>query len=109
MGISSSIQVPAPTNWQDFERLMRRLFSEILKDPNTYRHGRQGQKQHGVDVCGQRNCENKNWVGKAPYVKFIKAYELEDQITSSGFEVLEADNYPVTALSRYIVARKIMI
>lgn len=39
-----------PKNWQDFERLCCDLWRSIWKDPNTQMHGRNGQKQYGVDI-----------------------------------------------------------
>lgn len=50
----SSTSFPLPKNWQDFERCCRVLFSCILQDPNTQTNGRSGQRQHGVDVFGNR-------------------------------------------------------
>ena len=45
------------------------------------------------------------WVGKAPYVKFMEIGELEDLVSSEGFEIIETGTYP--SPSRYIVARKV--
>jgi ubiquinone/menaquinone biosynthesis C-methylase UbiE len=42
----------------------------------------------------------------APYVKCLKVAELEDIITSTGFEIMETGFYPPSPPSRYIVARK---
>lgn len=39
---------------------------------------------------------------KAPYVNLIEDKDLEDIISASGFEIVEAGNFP----NRYIVARK---
>ena len=47
------------------------------------------------------------WLGKAPYVKFRHETELEAMITSAGFDLVESAFHPKTALSRYIVARKL--
>ncbi len=44
------------------------------------------------------------WLGKAPFVRFFTQSELEDELRSTGFEIVEAGNFP--AISRYIVARK---
>lgn len=44
------------------------------------------------------------WVGKAPYVKFMEIKKLEDLVSSEGFEIIETGTYPPP--SRYIVARK---
>lgn len=51
----SSLQIPPPSNWQDFESLCCDLWKEIWKDPNTQKNGRQGQPQHGVDIFGRPN------------------------------------------------------
>ncbi len=44
------------------------------------------------------------WLGKAPFVKFMETPELEGHVMEAGFEIIETGNYPAT--SRYIVARK---
>ena len=44
------------------------------------------------------------WLGKAPFVKFMKIPEFERHITDAGFEILESGDHP--APGRYIVARK---
>ena len=46
-------------------------------------------------------------LGKAPYVNFMSAQQWENIIESGGFKIVESGNYPKTAMSRYIVARKI--
>ena len=55
-------QLPAPANWQDFESLCCDLWSRIWDDPNTQKNGRQGQPQHGVDICGRPN-RGERWAG----------------------------------------------
>lgn len=59
----SSISIPKPLNWQDFERNCRVLFECILCDPNTQLHGRTGQPQNGVDIWGRRGGQGTHWVG----------------------------------------------
>jgi len=49
----SKLQIPPPKNWQDFETLCCDLWRRIWKDPNTQKHGRKGQRQHGVDIYGK--------------------------------------------------------
>lgn len=51
----SSISLPKPKNWQDFERATRVLFECVLGDPNVQLNGRSGQSQHGIDVYGHRS------------------------------------------------------
>lgn len=50
----TSVSLPAPKDWQAFERLARLLFEHSLRDPAVQNNGRPGQRQHGVDVYGHR-------------------------------------------------------
>lgn len=45
-------------------------------------------------------------VGCAPFVNYLKVTELEDCITTAGFEIIETGGYPSYSRGRYIVARK---
>ncbi|MCM0236649.1 hypothetical protein J8L13_04365 [Bacteroides fragilis] len=46
-------QIRKPENWQDFEKLCKKLWGEIWDCPDTIqRNGRAGQNQCGVDVYG---------------------------------------------------------
>lgn len=45
-------------------------------------------------------------LGLAPYVQCLKVAELEDIITSAGFEIIETGFYPPSPPGRYIVARR---
>ena len=62
MPLFSGLQIPTPANWQDFETLCCDLWRSIWKDPNTQKNGRQGQPQHGVDICGRPN-QGDSWAG----------------------------------------------
>ena len=46
----NAYQLPAPGDWQDFERLTRDLYSPVWSDTNAAMHGRTGQPQSSVDV-----------------------------------------------------------
>jgi tetratricopeptide (TPR) repeat protein len=59
----SSIALPKPRDWQDFERKMRELIARVLADPNTQMNGRSGQPQNGVDIWGHRNEDRSRLVG----------------------------------------------
>lgn len=46
-------QIKKPENWQDFEKLCKKLWGEIWDCADTIkRNGRNGQKQNGVDIYG---------------------------------------------------------
>ena len=83
----SSIQLPKPDNWQDFEKNIAILFRRVLNDPNTQANGRSGQDQHGVDVYGQR--EGTHWVGvqcKQKLDKAVTEVELRKEVSKAkGF------------------------
>lgn len=49
----SGLEIPAPTDWQAFERLCRDLWAARWDDPNTQLNGRNGQPQCGIDIYGQ--------------------------------------------------------
>lgn len=47
------------------------------------------------------------FVGKAPYVGFLKIADLDHAIEKAGFEIIETGNYPASPPSRFVVARKL--
>ena len=59
----SSISIPKPNNWQDFETKICELFKCILDDPLMQKNGRNGQPQYGVDIYGYIDLENKSIIG----------------------------------------------
>ncbi|WP_041272554.1 tetratricopeptide repeat protein [Desulfitobacterium hafniense] len=80
----SSISLPKPKNWQDFENQMWVLFSCVLNDPNTQKNGRSGQKQNGVDIFGRRN--EHCFVGiqcKEKYDSQVTEQELRSEVNKS--------------------------
>lgn len=52
MPIPATTTLPAPTSWDEFEKLVAELCIREWKTPNVQRFGRQGQAQHGVDIVG---------------------------------------------------------
>jgi hypothetical protein len=90
--------LPLPRNWIDFEDLCCDLWSKIWKDPDTQKHGRQGQPQSGVDVYGQPN-KGDAWAGVQC------KYKEHDALTSQ--EILEEVEKARTfdpPISRFIIA-----
>ncbi|MGK7654135.1 MULTISPECIES: class I SAM-dependent methyltransferase [unclassified Roseovarius] len=47
------------------------------------------------------------WLGKAPFVRFLKTADMDAEIGSSGFRIVETGSYPVRPPSHLIVARKV--
>src|SRR5262245_24679522 len=85
----SSVNIPAPKDWQAFERKIRLLFEHSLNDPHTQNNGRIGQPQHGVDVYGKRGGPGGHYVGvqckgkDASYGGAISKAELEAEVEAS--------------------------
>jgi len=46
-------------------------------------------------------------IGKAPYVRFLKVSELENEFRAAGFEILEAEGIPQGKPNHFVVARKV--
>lgn len=60
MTIAKTIQ--KPRNWQDFERLCKKLFGELWRCPSTIKaNGRSGQAQQGVDIYGVPEGKQQYW------------------------------------------------
>lgn len=97
----SNLQIPPPSNWQDFESLCCDLWRSIWKDSNTQKNGRQGQSQHGVDIYGRPN-QRDSWAGVQ--CKGINNYSdkslTEKEVTS---EVEKAKSFE-PKLSQFIIA-----
>jgi hypothetical protein len=52
-------QIRKPENWQDFEKLCKKLWGEIWSCSDSIkRNGRSGQNQRGVDIYGKPKGEN---------------------------------------------------
>ena len=59
----SSVEIPKPLNWQDFQRCCVPLFRNIIRDPQLQEWGREGQDQQGIDLFGFRDRDPKQPVG----------------------------------------------
>lgn len=83
-------QIRKPENWQDFEKLCKKLWGEIWDCPDTIkRNGRSGQKQCGVDVYGVPKGETHYYgiqcKGKDDYTKStLTEKEIDDEIKKAA-------------------------
>ncbi len=81
----------APENWQDFEKLCKKLWGEIWECPDTIkRNGRNGQKQNGIDVYGQPK-------GEMDYYGI--QCKVKDEYTNSQLTNKEIDEEILKALN----------
>lgn len=51
----SSMNIPVPKGWEEFEDICLSSFKIRWTSPNLSKHGRQGQPQSGVDIYGEDN------------------------------------------------------
>ena len=58
MPSSSTAQLNAPSDWDEFENICADLFALEWNYPEVVRYGRKGQRQTGVDIHGQQNGED---------------------------------------------------
>ena len=59
----AATQIPKPKDEHTFERQCEVLWRRVIKDPNLKIHGRRGQRQHGVDLVGNRDGDPERIVG----------------------------------------------
>ena len=56
-------EIPKPQSWDEFEDIVWDIYSRDWRDPNTERNGRNGQRQHGVDIYGKPSHLNGEYAG----------------------------------------------
>lgn len=54
MNVHAQAEYLPPKTWQQFEELCADTFATDWNDPALLRHGRAGQRQHGVDIVARR-------------------------------------------------------
>jgi hypothetical protein len=78
---SDQLLLPAPRNWQDFQRLVRALFTRVWQDPHAQEYGRPGQNQGGVDIVGVRHS-----TGDREAVQCKAVQQLTEAIIRNDYE-----------------------
>jgi hypothetical protein len=77
------IQWSPPRAWDEFEDMCYQLASAEGPLTGLTKYGRRGQKQHGVDIVGQRISSRTEWVG---YQCKLKTEHLKARLTSAEIE-----------------------
>lgn len=88
-------RLPKPSGWDEFEDICLSSFKLRWGSPNLTRHGRQGQKQQGVDIYGPDNLQRP--IG-------IQCKNTISSITESivDAEILNAEEFNPPLASLYI-------
>ena len=72
---TTSIEIPKPLDWQDFQRKCVVLFQCVVEDPRLQEWGRGGQLQDGIDLLGCRNEDPARPIG-------IQCRRIKSQLTA---------------------------
>lgn len=124
MPTTAIAKYPKPDAWEEFESICIDLLQKLWNDPYIKRHGRQGQKQHGVDISGSpehlsgfvgAQCKNTEEIGikdikdeveetesfEPPLKKFLimvaceRDSELEKKVRILSQQREERGNFPI--------------
>jgi hypothetical protein len=98
MPTPSTAKWPKPRSEDEFEDIVVDFLRIRWKDPNAQRHGRRGQRQHGVDVVGHPTWLKGRTAGGQS--KNTDALTLADVIA----EVAKALSFPGGIAEFYVVA-----
>ena len=95
-------QIAPPTSWETFEDLCWALFQAEWRDQNTQKHGRQGQKQNGVDIVGNNHAQGGGLWGVQCKGK-MQAYGSKLTEKEINTELAKADKFD-PPLCHWIIA-----
>ncbi|WP_116870100.1 hypothetical protein [Vibrio splendidus] len=80
MPTTTTSRLPPPTSWDEFEDVCKSSFSLRWANPNLARHGRQGQKQDGVDIYGVDSLQNFVGIQCKNTISTISQQLIENEI-----------------------------
>jgi hypothetical protein len=92
-------ELPVPKSWDEFEDIVADLYARAWDDSHTQRHGREGQRQQGVDIFGRPTCLQGRWAGVQ--CKRYKQGTLTLKIIEA--EIAKAEQFKPT-LAEYTIA-----
>ncbi|MBI5805338.1 hypothetical protein HZA73_04770 [candidate division TA06 bacterium] len=91
----SSLNIPTPKSWDEFEDICLSSFKLRWSSPNLTKHGRQGQPQNGVDIYGEDH------LGQLVGIQ-CKKYDLELTPKAVEEEIKKAENFRPDLKALYI-------
>lgn len=75
-----TMNVPPPTDWDEFEEMTRNALASKWQNPNLVRNGRPGQAQKGVDVFGQDGQDRHAGVQCKKYEQQISIWLIRTEV-----------------------------
>ena len=91
----SSMRIPPPKSWEEFEQITQSALRIKWDSPNLQRHGRQGQSQAGVDIYGEDN------LGRFVGIQ-CKNVKSELRISTASEELSKAEQFEPPLSAFYI-------
>lgn len=121
MSTLAGSQLLPPKSWEEFEDICADLFALEWRDKNVVRHGRQGQRQCGVDIYGRTDqsiyvgvqCKGKRrWppsdlTNKEIDDEVLEALKFEPRLSQLIFATTAPDDVNVQAHARAITERHV--
>lgn len=105
----SSLYVPAPKSWDEFEDITLSALQIRWKNPDLFRHGRQGQRQDGVDIYGNNASGDFVGIQCKNTVDGISEKVVKDEIKNSESFTPEIKIlYVATTASRDVKLQKVV-
>ncbi|WP_110686071.1 hypothetical protein [Salinicola aestuarinus] len=83
MPTTTTSRLPPPTSWDEFEDVCKSSFSLRWANQNLARHGRQGQKQDGVDIYGVDSLQNFVGIQCKNTISTISQQLIESEIVKA--------------------------
>ncbi|WP_181454335.1 MULTISPECIES: restriction endonuclease [Stenotrophomonas] len=77
------MDLPKPSNWQDFETITRDAFSQLWASPTLQKNGRGGQRQSGVDIYGNDYLGRPVGIQCKRYSAALTIKDVEDEIRAA--------------------------
>ncbi|MCZ4109315.1 hypothetical protein O3U67_14565 [Brevundimonas diminuta] len=78
-----AMNLPLPTNWQDFEAIVRDAQAQRWSSANLSMNGRSGQKQHGVDIYGPDDIGRPVGIQCKRFKGALKLADITDEVTKA--------------------------
>ncbi len=96
--------LPKLPDSNDFEELVRDVFSVKLKNPNLQRYGRNGQKQQGIDIVGIAGRDYTTSSGAVIQCKnHVNSISVEKLCSEIDSELVQFDKSPFKESKYYFV------
>jgi hypothetical protein len=78
----TAMELPRPTNWQDFESIVSDAYAQRWKT-SLQKNGRPGQQQNGVDIYGPDDIGRRVGIQCKRYQSVLPLSEVEEEVAAA--------------------------